>query len=78
MPRLDTALAAKLATLPTYYGCRDILALFDGDEDAFTDAWCDGSLPLVVRHTILETAAPRFLELCLLRRIVRLLQPRTP
>jgi hypothetical protein len=65
-------LAERLASLPTYFSYKDVLSRgFDGDEDAFIDAWCSGTLPLRVREAILDTMPERLLECYLLRRIVR-------
>lgn len=66
------AILARLGQLPTFYSYKDVLAsVFEGDEDAFTDALCSDTLSLDVRLTILDTMQPRTLETMLLRRIVR-------
>ena len=64
-----------------FYSYRDVLdLLYAGDEDAFLDAWCDGTLPWAIRHACEDSMPPRTMELALLRRIVRLLAEtrRTP
>jgi hypothetical protein len=64
----------RLAALPQFYSYKDVLAVFDGDEDAFIDAFCDGTLPLATRTAIVETLNVQLLHVLLLRRVVRLLQ----
>ena len=71
-PTAPTDLDARLARLPRYYTYKDVLALvFDGDEDAFTRAYCDGSLSAPVRDLITETAGDQRLLVLLLRLLVR-------
>lgn len=66
------SVAARLTQLPTFYTYKDVLEIvFAGDEDLFTDAWCDGSLPLAVRTCCMETMGERTAEIYLLRRLVR-------
>lgn len=62
----------RLARLPQFFGWREVLEdVYDADEDAFTSAWCDGSLSLDVRRKILDTLPPLLGQMLLLRRIVR-------
>lgn len=64
-------LATKLLALPRFYTHKDVLdQVFDGDEDAFTDAFCDGTLPPTVRAVVWEGGAS-WLNTLLLRRLVR-------
>ena len=57
--------------LPKYYTWREVLDLYRGDEDAFMDAWCDGTLPQVVRRACEDTLPPGVVQNWLLRRVVR-------
>ena len=76
MPESASPYDVALAQLPRFYSFKDVLAeVFGGDEDRFIDAWCDGSLPRATRDAVLDTMPPRLIEVYLLRRIVRLLQP---
>lgn len=61
----------SLESLPQFYGWREVLALFP-DEEAFLDAYCDGTLPLVTRQVVRDTCPERTLECLLLRRLVQL------
>lgn len=65
-------LADRLSLLPRFYSHQDILDCF-ASEDAFIDAYCDGTLPQAVRKTLLETAGVERLTVWLLTRQVRLL-----
>lgn len=60
-----------LAALPKYHTWREVLDLYHGDEDAFLDAWCDGTLPLAIRGICEETLGYDRLQSWLLRRLVR-------
>jgi hypothetical protein len=67
-------LLLKLATLPTFYGYREVLALFDGSEERFLDAWLADppvGLPPEVRAVCRETLSPQTFGLLLLRRLIR-------
>lgn len=74
---------ARLLDLPRFYTYKDVLEqVFAGDEDAFTLAYCDNSLPQETRQIILETAGAHVLTVWLLRLLVRqqgqLLTPQVP
>lgn len=66
-------LPTALAALPRYFLWRDVLALFEGDEAAFTDAWVAGTLPPPVRQVCLEQMPNGLLHLLLLARMCRTL-----
>lgn len=61
----------NLSTLPRYYTWRDVLALYGDDEDAFMEAWCDGTLPAAIRGGCEESLGQPRIQTWLLRRIVR-------
>ncbi len=67
-PGLNTP---DFASLPKYYGWKDIAALYGDDEDRLVDAYCDGTLPPALRHAVNETVGPQLLQTWLLRKLIR-------
>ena len=64
----------RFATLPRYYGHKDVLALFGGDWGAFLDAWVapgGQGLPEAVRTTCRDTLASDILQTLLLERLLQ-------
>ncbi len=69
---------AEFARTHTYYAWSDVVdEVFAGDEDAFLDALCGGTMPAAVRRTCEETLGPDMLIAVLLRRVVRQLKTLT-
>lgn len=69
---VESSLADRLLALPRFYSYKDVLTdVFGGDEDAFVDAWCDGSLPPEVRGAITDTMASTVMQMYLQRRQIR-------
>jgi hypothetical protein len=69
---MSELLETRLATLPRFYTYKDVLEVgFAGNEDAFTLAYCDGSLPPEMRQVVLDTAGVALVTVWLLRLLVR-------
>lgn len=64
----------EFATLPRYYGYRDVLALYSGDWDRFLDAWVasgGAGLPEEIRATCRLDLPPEDLQVRLFERLLR-------
>jgi hypothetical protein len=69
---MTEVLEDRFSPLPRFYGYKDVLALCYGDDtDQFLDAFCDGSMPLAIRHVVEDTMDPNRLVAWLLRRMIR-------
>lgn len=69
---------ARLAALPTYYDWKDLLRVFDADQDRLIDAYIDGTLGVAPRRVLEETLPPARLQAWLLRYAIRRLVIATP
>ncbi len=68
------SLADRLATLPRFFGYREVLEACDGDWDRLIDGLCGTGAEGFPRHVIdavTDSLTPRTLEVYLLRRISR-------
>lgn len=58
-----------------FYSYKEVVdAVFSGDIATFTDAYCSGALPIVVRHACEDTLPLERLQVLLLMRVSRQLQ----
>ena len=70
MPETLT-LAQRLAKLPQWYTYKEVLAVCQGDEMVFIEAWCGTGFPPEVRAACRETMPAEYLQELLLRRVSR-------